>query len=154
MARTLVMAAVKLVLPWSTCPMVPMLTCGLLRSNFSLAMVWFFSSTIQWCGRNYPATNYLADPVALDHFIDDVLRCGRIPVEFHRETAASLRHTAEVGRVAEHFAQRDGRSDRRCVAAARIHALDERPARGEIANDCPGILFRYDNFHLHHRLKQ
>ena len=32
------MAAVSVVLPWSTWPMVPMLTCGLERSNFSLAM--------------------------------------------------------------------------------------------------------------------
>src|SRR5207249_11109560 len=37
-AATLVSAAVKVVLPWSMCPMVPTLTCGLLRSNFSLAM--------------------------------------------------------------------------------------------------------------------
>src|SRR5690349_7931106 len=33
--RTLVMAAVRVVLPWSMCPIVPILTCGLLRSNFS-----------------------------------------------------------------------------------------------------------------------
>ena len=36
--RTLVMAAVNVVLPWSTWPMVPMLTCGFVRSNFSLAI--------------------------------------------------------------------------------------------------------------------
>src|ERR671916_3251375 len=35
--RYLVMAAVRLVLPWSMWPIVPMLTCGLLRSNFFLA---------------------------------------------------------------------------------------------------------------------
>src|SRR5206468_2669281 len=35
---TLVRAAVSVVLPWSICPMVPTFTCGLLRSNFSLAM--------------------------------------------------------------------------------------------------------------------
>src|SRR5262249_54518418 len=34
------MAAVKVVLPWSTCPIVPMFTCGLLRSNFSLLIVF------------------------------------------------------------------------------------------------------------------
>jgi hypothetical protein len=33
----MVSAAVRVVLPWSTWPMVPMLTCGLLRSNFPLA---------------------------------------------------------------------------------------------------------------------
>src|SRR5258705_9380892 len=37
-ADTLVKAAVRVVLPWSMWPMVPTLTCGLLRSNFSLAM--------------------------------------------------------------------------------------------------------------------
>src|SRR6185436_20409728 len=37
-ADTLVRAAVRVVLPWSMWPMVPTLTCGLLRSNFSLAM--------------------------------------------------------------------------------------------------------------------
>src|SRR5438445_13542564 len=38
---TLVIAAVKVVLPWSMCPIVPTFTCGLLRSNFSLAMIPF-----------------------------------------------------------------------------------------------------------------
>ena len=38
-ARYLVIAAVRLVLPWSMWPIVPMLTCGLVRSNFFLAMV-------------------------------------------------------------------------------------------------------------------
>jgi len=42
-------SAVKVVLPWSTCPMVPMLTCGLLRTNFSLAMVRSLSEG--FCGR-------------------------------------------------------------------------------------------------------
>src|SRR5471032_1635719 len=37
-ADTFVRAAVRVVLPWSMWPMVPTLTCGLLRSNFSLAM--------------------------------------------------------------------------------------------------------------------
>jgi hypothetical protein len=32
-----VIAAVRLVLPWSMWPIVPMLTCGLVRSNFFLA---------------------------------------------------------------------------------------------------------------------
>src|SRR6185503_8149205 len=34
-ANTFVIAAVNVVLPWSTCPIVPMFTCGLERSNFS-----------------------------------------------------------------------------------------------------------------------
>ena len=37
-ADTFVSAAVKVVLPWSTWPIVPTFTCGLFRSNFALAM--------------------------------------------------------------------------------------------------------------------
>lgn len=36
---TLVMAAVSVVLPWSTCPMVPMLRCGLVRTYACLGML-------------------------------------------------------------------------------------------------------------------
>ena len=36
-ASVLVIAAVSVVLPWSTCPIVPTLICGLVRSNFCLA---------------------------------------------------------------------------------------------------------------------
>src|SRR6476660_2555742 len=36
--RTVVIAAVKVVLPWSTCPIVPTFTCGLSRLNASLAI--------------------------------------------------------------------------------------------------------------------
>src|SRR3712207_2486516 len=38
-ASTLVIAAVSVVLPWSTCPLVPTFTCGFVRSNFFFAMV-------------------------------------------------------------------------------------------------------------------
>src|SRR5512139_3175043 len=56
--RMVVIAAVKVVLPWSTCPMVPTFTCGLVRSNFSLAI----SSTPQnfpqeRCGPSQPDTD-------------------------------------------------------------------------------------------------
>ena len=37
--RVLVIAAVKVVLPWSTCPIVPMLQCGLVLSNLALAIL-------------------------------------------------------------------------------------------------------------------
>src|SRR6185312_8600365 len=37
-ASTLVIAEVNDVLPWSTWPMVPMLTCGLFLSNFCFAI--------------------------------------------------------------------------------------------------------------------
>ncbi len=36
-ASVLVIAAVRVVLPWSTCPIVPTFTCGFVRSNFCFA---------------------------------------------------------------------------------------------------------------------
>src|SRR3954471_20599697 len=42
-ARYFEIAAVRLVLPWSMWPIVPMLTCGLVRSNFFLATRPFHS---------------------------------------------------------------------------------------------------------------
>src|SRR5688500_11979272 len=47
--RTLVIAAVSVVLPWSMCPMVPMLTCGLVRSNLALATGFLSSWLRRWC---------------------------------------------------------------------------------------------------------
>ena len=38
-AEIYVRAAVNVVLPWSTWPIVPTFTCGLFRSNFALAIV-------------------------------------------------------------------------------------------------------------------
>ena len=48
-ARYLVMAAVRLVLPWSMWPIVPMLTCGLVRSNFFLATGGVSLHTVSGC---------------------------------------------------------------------------------------------------------
>src|SRR6266516_4445820 len=38
-SATLVIAAVRVVLPWSTWPIVPTFTCGFVRSNLALAMI-------------------------------------------------------------------------------------------------------------------
>src|SRR5579875_3719840 len=40
---TFVMAAVRVVLPWSMCPIVPTFTWGFERSNFFLAISWHYS---------------------------------------------------------------------------------------------------------------
>src|SRR5215213_9366147 len=41
-ANTFVIAAVSVVFPWSTCPIVPTFTCGFVRSNLALAISFFF----------------------------------------------------------------------------------------------------------------
>src|SRR5712672_487635 len=94
LASVLVIAAVSVVLPWSICPIVPILTCGLLRSNFSFAILFTHLSL-------HPAHDLFRE------------RRGNFLVfaEMHRKTAASLSVGADVGGVAEHFRQRHHRLD-------------------------------------------
>src|SRR5690606_15383785 len=47
-APTLVSAAVSVVLPWSTWPMVPTFTCGLVRSNLPLDMAAYLADVCVW----------------------------------------------------------------------------------------------------------
>src|SRR6476620_4023831 len=53
--NTFVIAAVNVVLPWSTWPIVPMFTCGLLRSNFSLLILCVFSGRNREYYKTYQA---------------------------------------------------------------------------------------------------
>src|SRR4029077_9510502 len=66
-AATFVSAAVKVVLPWSICPIVPTFTCGLLRSNFSLAM---FTDPRRY--RNRPPSRYLPSAFTLRATADNL----------------------------------------------------------------------------------
>src|SRR5690606_12051547 len=47
-APILVSAAVSVVLPWSTWPMVPTFTCGLVRSNLPLDMAAYLADVLCW----------------------------------------------------------------------------------------------------------
>ena len=51
-ADTFVSAAVSVVFPWSTCPIVPTFTCGFVRSNFALAMCPLSSCEFGSLGRS------------------------------------------------------------------------------------------------------
>src|SRR2546425_9833544 len=86
LAWIFVIAAVNVVFPWSTCPMVPTFTCGLVRSNFALAMV---SRSLSFHFRH----NLFC--LSLWNFL--------IVPELHAVDRAALAHRAERGRVAEHL---------------------------------------------------
>src|SRR5436309_6825414 len=94
-AETFVRAAVRVVLPWSTWPMVPTFTCGLLRSNFSLAIV--ANLRFSYAG--------LAGHLC-NHFIGHGLRRRLVGVELHRVAGPPLRHGTNLRGVAEHLRQR------------------------------------------------
>src|SRR5438552_1160352 len=138
--RTFVRAAVKVVLPWSTCPMVPTFTCGFLRSNFSFAIVSSVRSLrVDSLDRN---------------FRDDSLgdRLGNLVVSFelHRVVGAALRQGAELCRVAEHLRQGDARRDHLEVEA-RLHVVDLSAPRVEVADDVAHELLGRDDLDRHHR---
>src|SRR6186997_935018 len=138
-ARYLVIAAVRLVLPWSMWPIVPMLTCGLVRSNFFLAMT---------CS---------LDLGLLDEFRGQARWHFGVVAEFHRGRRASLGHAPQVGHVPEHLGQRDERPhDLGLVAdhpAPVLDPLDLATAAVEVADDVAHELLGHRHLDPHDRLE-
>src|SRR3954471_8771846 len=94
-ARYFVIAAVSDVLPGSMWPIVPMLTCGLVRSNFFLAICLLPGSCPS--GR--------LDLRLLDELRGQAGRDLCVVTEFHRRRRPTLGHRPQVGHVAEHLGQ-------------------------------------------------
>src|SRR4051795_9835535 len=94
--------------------MVPTLRCGFVRSNFCFAM---------------PLLPYLR--LARDQLGGDRLWNFFVMVELHRELGATLRHRAQVGRVAEHLRERHDSLDHLGVADG-LEALDTATAGAEV----------------------
>src|SRR4028118_1752126 len=142
-ARVLVMAAVSVVLPWSTWPMVPTFRCGLFLSNFPLD-IWVLLSCSSSAGRGL---------ALLGDLLGDALRHLFVVIELHGEGGAPLGLGAHGGRVTEHLGERHHRPDD-LAAAAGVHALDLAPARTQVAHDVAHELLWHDDFDVHHRLEQ
>src|SRR4051794_472077 len=129
MAHTLVMAAVRVVLPWSTWPMVPTLTCGFFRSNFSLDMAYLAGLAVQFRGETELGAAGSVAPALGGELVADVGRNRCVVVELHAVDRAALGGAAQAGAVAEHLGQRDvGGDDLRSVA--RLHTINFSAARG------------------------
>src|SRR5262245_51948304 len=140
-AATLVKAAVNVVLPWSTWPIVPTFTCGLLRSNFSFAM------TPESSLGSYRSAGRLGH----DLFAHGLRRL-LVVRELHAVVGAPLRLRPEVGRVAEHLRQRHlGRDHLR--VAARLHRLDAPAASGDVADHVGPVLLGRRHVVSHDRLE-
>src|SRR5512138_1317743 len=117
-AQYFVMAAVSVVLPWSTCPIVPTFTCGLLRSNFSLAMTPSLSpNAVRLLGAGGGALRLGDDGLG------DAGRDLRVVRELHGVGGAPLRLGPEVGRVPEHLGERHERLDD-LDAGAGVHRMN------------------------------
>src|ERR1700754_2208297 len=129
--------------------MVPTLTCGLSRSNFSFAtsiapseVLVFVRGLRTWRTReSYRDPSFDVRSVCLGRrrvsaaTLDDLLRDVRrdlvVAVELHGVGGAALRVGAQVGRVAEHLRQRHAAGHREGVAPA-VLALDAATAAAEV----------------------
>src|SRR5437762_12781473 len=148
-ARYFVIAAVSVVLPWSMWPMVPTLTCGLVRSNFFLAMPGCLLR---------PSTRRCDSPLG---FLNELAGHGRrnhvVVGELHGVGRPALGRAAQVGGVAEHRGQGHEGADRRRRAPARgslrVHALDLSTPAVEVADDVSQEFLGEDDLHLHDRLE-
>src|SRR5215210_6906498 len=132
LARTFVMAAVRVVLPWSTWPMVPTLRCGLVLSKTPLDIRSLLS--IRYLGRD-----------ALGHL--------GVVVELHGEGGPPLGLAPHGGRVPEHLRERHHRPDD-LAAAPRVHALDVAAPAREVAHDVAHKLLGHDDLDVHYRFEQ
>src|SRR5215831_12925978 len=85
--------------------MVPTLTCGLLRSNFSFAIAVVSSSTAPSRSRLGLRADFSLRPAG--DFFSDILGHFFVLPEMHGERAAALRPAAQLRGVSEHFRQRN-----------------------------------------------
>src|SRR3954468_21486578 len=142
-ARYFVIAAVRLVLPWSMWPIVPMLTCGLLRSNFFFAIVGVLLLLAGWAR---------SAPCLLNELRGQAVRDLGVVTEFHRRRRPALGHRPQVRDVAEHLGERDERSDDLC-RPARLHALDLAAAAVQVADHVAHELLGHRDLDPHDRLE-
>src|SRR6478609_10274005 len=146
--------------------MVPMLTCGLVRSNLALATVgppqdsragppvdgfrpevlrdWFLMlRDVAWEQR--PRSLALA---LLDDLVGHSLRDLRVAVELHRVHRAARGLRPQVTDVAEHLRQRDVRTHDLHTGGV-LHGLDLAAARDQVADDVAHVLLGSTDLDAH-----
>src|SRR5262249_38737525 len=164
---TRVIAAVSVVLPWSMCPMVPMLTCGLVRWNLAFATgVSSLRSVPTPCGvwRSpgapvavgcylFAQLGWLFASCLSDDLLGDAGRDLGVRVELHVVVRPALRAAAQVAPVAEHPGQRHEGGNHPCPGPL-LHGLDLAAAAVQVADDLPHVVLRSRDLDRHHRLEQ
>src|SRR5256714_5889631 len=151
---TLVIAGVSVVLPWSMCPMVPILTCGLVRWNLAFATA--FSSLVlrpaHRGGRVRTDCLLLASRLG-DDLLGNAGRDLGIRIELHAVVRPALSPAAQIPHVAEHLRQRDKRLDYPGPGAL-LHGLNMAAAAVQVADDLAHVLVRSPDLDGHDRLEQ
>src|SRR5437016_4610385 len=152
---TLVIAAVSVVLPWSMCPMVPILTCGLVRWNLAFATVsprWLRSTRPGLHGWGRTDCWLLASRLG-----DDLLGNGGrdlgVRIELHAVVRPALRPAAQIPDVAEHLRQRYKCLDHPGPGTL-LHGLNMATAAVQVADDFAHVLVGRPDLDGHDRLEQ
>src|ERR671921_1179451 len=131
LAKTRVMAAVRVVLPWSTWPMVPTFRCGLVRSNLPLDI-----AILPFCYLGRYALRHLG-----------------VMIELHGECRAALGLGAHGRRVTEHLGERHHGADN-LSAAAGVHTLNVAAPGREVAHHVAHELFGHHHLDVHNGLEK
>src|SRR6266508_626228 len=137
--------------------MVPMLTCGLVRSNFAFATgpSWNLLAT------PYDASGWtgvrgeeLLAPGLLDDLFRHVLRNLGVGVELHRVRRPALRLGTQVADVPEHLRQRHQGLHDPAATGALVHRLDVATAGVEVADHVAHVVLGRDDLDGEHRLEK
>src|SRR6266571_9116884 len=151
---TRVIAAVSVVLPWSICPMVPMLTCGLVRWN--LAFATGFSSLVlrpAHAGGRVRTDCWLLASRLGDDLLGDAGRDLGVRIELHGVVRPALGPAAQIPDVAEHLRQRYTCLDHPAPGPL-LHGLDLATAAVQVADDVAHVVVRSPDLDGHHRFEQ
>src|SRR6266516_6710357 len=130
------------------CPMVPMLTCGLVRWNLAFATGVSSLRSVPtprgvWRSRGAPAAIgcglvaglcWLLASCLGDNLFGDAGRDLGVRVELHVVVRPALRAAAQVTHVAEHLGQRNEGGNHTCPGPF-LHGLDLAPATVQVADD-------------------
>src|SRR3954465_11601802 len=153
--------------------MVPMLTCGLVRSNFAFATGvllkdflvrrapdaqadWFSrraGRTAGWPQSRCAVMQYLLARRLRDDLLRDVRRNLGVGVELHAVARPALGLRPQVADIAEHLRQRYQRLDD-AGAAALFHRLDDAAPGVEVTDDVAHVVLRGDDLDGHHRFEE
>src|SRR5208283_3274223 len=116
--------------------MVRMFTCGLVRSNFSLAIA---SSAPHSNSSKTKLVSLLLSAILLDDFFGESRGQFRVMREMHGERGATLRAAAQIRGVTEHLRERHFDADH-VAAGAVFRPLNRRTPRGcryRALRECP-----------------
>src|SRR5256885_209378 len=140
--------------------MVPMLTCGLVRSNFAFATgvllwtSWFVAAAAGGATscRSGRATGLFAGRLR-DDLLGDVRGNLVVGVELHGVARPALGLRPQVADVAEHLRQRHQGADD-AAATALLHRLDDATAGVQVTDNVTHVLLRGDDLDGHHGFEQ